>query len=139
MKKNPNDLKRLVESKNLQKRIDSLAKKYKNKNVIIYGAGILSSLICENYDLSRLNIIGVADIGFYENEEKFYNYEAIPSLGIIEKKPDVILLATFESYKIMKFLKENIFNNTGAIPVESIIKKSFSEKITEFFDYCATY
>ncbi len=45
----------------IQKKIDKYTKKYKGKKVVIYGAGKLSDYIFQNYDLSKLNIVAVAD------------------------------------------------------------------------------
>ena len=49
---------------NAQKQIDKLAKKFKNKKVVIYGAGIYFQIIKNNFDISKLNIIGIADKKF---------------------------------------------------------------------------
>ncbi|MCK7527866.1 MAG: hypothetical protein MZV64_64785 [Ignavibacteriales bacterium] len=54
-------LKNWLSKKNFQKRIDNLSKKYKDKNIVIYGAGILASVALENYNFSNLSILGFAD------------------------------------------------------------------------------
>ena len=66
----------------IQKKIDSFAKKYKNKKIVIYGAGKLSDFIFKNYNLSKLNIIAVADKKFSEKEETFNNIKGIAPVGI---------------------------------------------------------
>ena len=53
-----------LKTANFQKRIDDLAKKYKNNRIILYAAGILMDVIAENFDLSALNIIAISDIKY---------------------------------------------------------------------------
>ena len=53
-----------LKKQNFQKRIDKLSKKYAGKKIIIYGGGKAFELMCQNYDFSKLNIIGIADIKF---------------------------------------------------------------------------
>ena len=127
-----NDFKELLAKKGLQKRIDQLAKKYANKSILIYSGGLMSSVMFDNYDLSKLNIAGVADIKFFGVDEEFKGHKAISSYDIPENKPDVILLATLNSFDVKEFLKENIFPETGNIPVESILQKDLKEKFDEF-------
>ena len=59
---------------NAQEKINKLAKKYKNKRVVIYGAGQFAKTAFENYDLSKLNIVAIADKKFeQEGEHHFFN------------------------------------------------------------------
>ncbi|MCI5824979.1 MAG: polysaccharide pyruvyl transferase family protein [Candidatus Gastranaerophilales bacterium] len=61
----------------LQGKFDNMAKKYKNKKIFIYGAGQISKCILENFDLSCLNIVGVCDRIFKDDEnEKYFQYKA---------------------------------------------------------------
>ena len=61
----------------LQGKFDSMAKKYKHKKIFIYGAGQISKCILENFDLSCLNIVGVCDRIFKDDEnEKYFQYKA---------------------------------------------------------------
>lgn len=43
--KNYLEIKELLKKKNVQKRIDYFSKKYKDKKIIIYGAGMLASIL----------------------------------------------------------------------------------------------
>ena len=54
---------------NAQKQINKLARKYKNKKIVIYGAGEYFRILKENYDLSKLNIVGIADKKFETNKD----------------------------------------------------------------------
>ena len=126
------ELKSWLEDKNFQKHIDKLAKKFKNKRIIIYGAGLLAALISENYNLSGLNIIGFADKKFLSGNEKYKTYNAVPALNIAEYNPDVILFATFFSYDVRNFIYEKYPELSRKIHMESLVKKNFEEKIYEF-------
>jgi len=127
-------LKAWTASKSLQKRINELAKKYKNKKVLIYGAGILASVIFENYNLSELGIVGVADQKFFSTDETFNSIKALSPYDITELKPEVILMATYNSGNVRNFIKEEVFPSMGKIPVEPIVNKNFREKIAEFLE-----
>ena len=59
------------EKHNTQKYINKLAKKYKGKKILLYGNGIISKVIKENYDLSNLNIVAITD-------RKFLGCDIIP-------------------------------------------------------------
>ena len=45
------DLEKYLQEINAQKQIDKIAKKYKGKKVLIYGAGTFFDLICKKYDI----------------------------------------------------------------------------------------
>ena len=59
------------EKHNTQKYINKLAKKYKGKKILLYGNGIISKVIKENYDLANLNIVAITD-------RKFLGCDIIP-------------------------------------------------------------
>lgn len=91
-----------------EKSIKKLAKKYKNKKVIIYGAGQYSQFIFENYDLSGLNIVCVADKRYKENSaELYFGHKTITPEEILKTDYDVILIAILEDYNVFRYLKEN--------------------------------
>lgn len=128
------DFKALTAKKNTKKRIEQLARKYKNKPVVIYGAGLLARAVLENHDLSGLNITAVADNKFTGTGEMFCGYPAISPLEIADIDHQAILLATYNGVQIKEFLKANIFTETGEKPVESIVKKNIFELIKEYFN-----
>jgi hypothetical protein len=51
--------------------------------MIVYGDGVLSSAIFDNYDLSGLNIIGVADNKLLNLIMEFKGYKAIYPADIL--------------------------------------------------------
>jgi len=102
-----------------QKKIDKLAKRYKNKKVAIYGAGLYSRTLFENYDLSKLNIVAVADLKFNdESKRDFFNYNCIPSNELGEIDCDVILIANQDYYHFLSILDNQILFRTKNEDVE---------------------
>ncbi len=128
----PENIKNWLKNKSLEKRIKKLSEKYSNKQIVIYGAGLIFSVIRDNYDLSSLNIVGIADIKFTELDKEIYGYPAIPATDILEFKPDVILVSTFNFYDIRNFLKTNLLNGAEKVAIEPIVKKNLREKLSEF-------
>ncbi|OGI21008.1 MAG: hypothetical protein A2287_06205 [Candidatus Melainabacteria bacterium RIFOXYA12_FULL_32_12] len=127
-------LKEWISGKNQQKRIDQLAKKYKGKKAVIYGAGILSSVIFDNYNLSDLNIVGVADQKFFGSDEEFKGCKAVAPYDMAEINPEVIIIATYNTGNVKDFIKEEILPDVGKIPIEPFVTKSLREKISEFLE-----
>ncbi len=126
------ELKEWLEGKKFQKRIDSLAKKYKGKKVLLYGAGILASVIADNYNLSGLEIIGVADKRFIGGEGAFHNFKEVDVSSIADCQFDVILLATYNSYDVKAFLKEHVLPELKQVKIEPFVNKNCKEKFSEF-------
>ena len=125
-----------LESTNFQERINKLAKKYKNKKIIIYGAGVLFQVICDNYDLSGLNIVAVSDKKF-KKEEVFYtkehhNYRAISPFLLEDMDFDLIIVANYNPLRLIKYLKTDMFYDTKITAVP-FVKKGLRESFKELF------
>lgn len=98
---------------NVQKQINKLAKKYKNQKIIVYGAGLMSRILFQNFDLSCLNIVGVADAKYTKNStESFWGHKTINPAELKDFDFDVILIAVKEKKKILENVKYNILINT---------------------------
>ena len=107
------DLKKFLYLNNAQKQIDKLAKKYKNKKIVIYGAGEYFDLIRENYDLSELNIVGISDIKFDTDKSlNKTNYNALAPDELKTYDFDVLVIALRNYYNIMKILDDKTFNDS---------------------------
>jgi len=130
--KNYEELKKELILKDFQKVLNKFAQKYKKKKVLIYGAGILTKVIMDNYDLSGLNIIAVADSRF-KIEEKFYNFKAVSPDLIQENNPDLIIISTYNYSTIKAFLDKN-YPKIIKIPKFPVIKKSLKEVILNLVD-----
>ena len=89
------DFSEYIEEINFKSQYKNLVKKLKNKKVLIYGAGSFFQYICKNYDLSQLNIVGISDLKFSEEQEgsDFFGYKIVPFSKIKMQNIDVILVA----------------------------------------------
>ena len=115
-----------------EKYLSKLNKRLKNKTVVIYGTGAFFKYIKENYDLGKLNIIGISDMKFaLEDENKdFLGYKIIPKEKIKEYNPDVVLVATLKYISIIEDFEINYFDKTktkvyplARIPLWDLIKE----------------
>ena len=111
----------LLRENSIQKQIDGLVKKYKNKKVLIYGTGLLSEEIFKNYDLTGLNIVGIVNIKYGSTQSDcFLNKTCIPQSEIKNLDFDVALIAN-EDYNAYKNQLENFLYRNN-------LKKSFKIK-----------
>ncbi len=125
------DFRTHLENIGFEKYLNKLKKKLKNKTSIIYGAGSFFKYINENYDLSDLNIIGISDMKFDENNEgnDFLGYKMIPKDKIVNYKPDYVLVTTLKYISIVEDFEINILNKTkikvlplAKLPILQLIK-----------------
>lgn len=110
---------------NLQKQINNLAKNYKNKSVVIYGAGVMSSILFENFDLSKLNITAVCDAKYKkDSKETFCGYKTIAPSQLPEADFDAVFIILREHEKLKQYIKNDLLINTKNEdkPVESLFK-----------------
>jgi len=127
----------LLKKENFDKRLDELAKKFKNKKVLIYGAGLFSSAIFENYDLNLLNIIGVMDKKFSEVDvnENFYKHKTYTLDNINTIDFDVILILSLSSYAIVNDLLLRINKQKSiSILIEPAIAGNLKDQIKDNFE-----
>ena len=124
-----------LEDFKFKKQLVKLNKKLKNKTVVIYGTGLLFQKIKENYDLSKLNIIGVSDRKYTTEEEgrESFGYKIIPLEKIVDYKPDYILISTLKFLGIMDDFKNNVFKGTK-IKVLPLVDKPFFTLLKEIFE-----
>jgi len=103
---------------NFQQKIDMLAKKYGDKRVVIYGGGLLFSVIARNYDLSGFNIIAVADKKVKEGSDLIEGYPGLEFKGLKELTEEyVLLIAVLRSKSIIDMLKYGIYSSHKKPPV----------------------
>lgn len=103
------DILKYFKEVNAQKQIDKLAKKYKNKKIVIYGAGEYFNILKENYDISKLNIIAIADRKFEMTKES--NTTEFLPLAPQELKDvdfDIIMVALYDDTAILDHLEYNL-------------------------------
>jgi len=122
-----------LNKKNLQKHINTLAKKYKNKKILIYGAGMFFDVISENFDISKLNIVAISDIKF--NEETIYKGIKIVSPDKIKDLNfDAIIISNFAVRKIKNSVKSQIVPLCGKFKIEYFNKYTVKEFIYGVFE-----
>jgi hypothetical protein len=121
-----------LKKKNFQKRIDKLAKKYADKKVMIYGAGMGFVAVKENYDLSKLNIIGIADMKF-DNDGEFRGYKTYTPDSFMSQKPDIVLIGMIDPDIAESFFEEEIYPEFGKFKHEPLIKLGLFDLIKMLF------
>jgi len=115
------------------KKLKYLAKKYKNKKILIYGNGILFDAICKNYNIKDcLDIVAISDIRYEKQEIKEYlNFKTVKPKEIINTEAQVILIATINPKEMKKFLLKNNLAPKNAI-IEPFIQELPKEKFEKF-------
>ena len=109
-----------------------LEQKFKTKKIIVYGAGILFDFIVDNYDLSKLNLVAVADKRFETNPvETYKGYKAISPNQLQAEKADLILIANTYPVKIKQHLEKTY---KKLPPIYFWLNKSIWLYVEEIFD-----
>lgn len=118
----------------LDRIIKNLAKKYKNKKVVIYGAGIMARVLFENYDLKELPIVAICDKKF-NGDEGFFGYKTISPSALKDLDFDVVLVLLKQQQKIKEYLKYDLLFDLKKedFKVESFLKLPFSVALKELF------
>lgn len=124
------EIKDFLLEKNFQKKLNQISKKYKNKAVIFYGAGILFDVFVDNYDLNFLNIIGVSDIKFLKDDE-YKKFKAFPPQDILKHKPDVVLISVMEPEFIEDYFSNVLIPQIGKFKYEPLVQESFLDLLKE--------
>ena len=102
----------LLKQNSIQKQIEQLAKKYKNRKIVIYGTGLLSEEIFRSYDLSSLNIVAIVNVKYGATRaDYFLGKTCIPLSELKNVDFDTVLIAN-EDYATYKYQLENyLFRN----------------------------
>lgn len=118
-----------LHKKNTQKNIDKLSRKYKGKKVILYGAGSFAENIIKDYDLSELNILGIADSRFSSNQEEYFQgFKTINPYLLPETDFDVLIITVYDDSNILDFIEDTLFYQSKPnFKIETLIKLSFWE------------
>lgn len=129
------DFKDYLKKKKAQKKIDEIAKQYKDKKIVLYGAGLFASELIRNYDFSSLNIIGVADKKFQDNfDGDFYGYTKFSPYDLLETEFDLILITTYDDTDIKKFLKNELLQGENiTYEIKTLIGLNLFEYIKGVF------
>lgn len=122
------DFKEYLEVFEAQKKIDKLAKRYKKRKIVVYGAGQFSHIIFQNYDLSKLNIVAVCDKKFKDKKQReFFNYKCIPPEELGDYDCDLILVANFDYAKFICVIDYDVllWTKNASVEIRPLIRLDF--------------
>ncbi len=130
------DFKEYLEKKNAQKAIDKIAKQFKDKKVVLYGAGFMASDLLRNYDFSKLNIVGVANIKFQDDTEgDFYGYPKLGPYDLLETEFDLLLITTYDDEPVRDFFNDDLFEGEEInFKVKTLVKMSLWDYIKQIMN-----
>jgi len=128
------EFKEYLEHTKFDKYLCKLNKKLKGKKIIIYGAGSFFHYIKDNYDLSKLDVIGISDMKFMQEEEgkSFLGYKIIPKCKMTDYNADCVLVATLRYISIIEDFEINIFKGTKT-RVYPLVRLPFWELVRMIF------
>lgn len=117
---------------NTQQQINKLTKKYSNKKIVIYGAGEYFQILYNNFNLSKLNIVGISDKKFETSKDaNFTTYKSLTPKELKEFDYDLILIALFDDTRVRNYLECELLSNTKneKNTIISIVKPSLIDYI----------
>ena len=126
-----NDKLKILKEADFQSKLDELGAKYKNKKVLIYGAGSLFHIANENFNIDKLNIIGVSDKKFKE-VQTYKEFEAFPPENISELNPDIVLIALENSTILEKFFIREFFPLYGEFKYAQLFEEISFDKEKDY-------
>ena len=117
---------------NMEKYFEKLKKKLKNKRVVIYGSGVFFELIHYYFDMSGINILGVADKKYKNvNEDKeIFGYKTMKPEQMLDINPDYVVVATKRYVSVAEFLYFGFFEDTK-VKIIPIVKKNIFKLLYE--------
>ena len=115
---------------NFKNNLEFLQKKYKNKKILLYAAGLFFDAIADNYNLTEyLNIVGICDIKFKGNKPDLYkNIKTFEPDEIKELDIDVVLACNLSPKTIENTIRKNHYISEN-INVEHIIQENHQTKL----------
>lgn len=110
-KSNSLDFEQYFKKINAQKQIDILAKKMKNKKILLYGAGMYAKKLFSMCDLSKLNIVGIADKSYSRNKIKNTPFEPIMPSEIRTIDFEEIFTVLYDDSVAIDFIEKCVYIN----------------------------
>ena len=95
---------------------------------MLYGAGEYFATIRDNFNISKLNIVGIADKKFEKNKNNnTSNYPAIAPKELKDFDCDLILITTYNFFQIYEYLKYQILINSKnqKVKIKKIVRPTF--------------
>lgn len=107
------DILKYFKEVNAQKQINKLAKKYKNKKIVIYGAGLYFEILEQNFDLSSLNIVAISDKKFESSKQtNTTKYYPITPEELKTFDYDILAVALYDDVWLLDYLEYKLLINT---------------------------
>lgn len=133
--KTKEDFLKYLKKINFKKHLKKIEKKLNNKKIVIYGAGVFFEALCENYDLSKLNIVAISDKKFETHKEceKAFGYTVCAPCEMVNFNPDYVLVGTIKFVNIIESLENSYLKDVNCI-VKPLINKPILELIKEIWD-----
>ena len=127
------DFKKYLKQRHFDKTLERHIKKFDGKKIVVYGTGTMFEAIVKNYDLSKLNIIAVADRKFAATKpDKYLGYDTVAPDNIADLKPDVVLVGVLKTVAIVEDLRYGTLVNTG-IQVYPMVDRKIFEILKEIW------
>ena len=125
---------RLIEFR-AENQYKKLIKKYKDKRVILYGAGEFFEIYKKTFDLSQFNIIAVTDKNFSDIQEPVFDdslgYNVISPYYLHKLKPEIVLISALDTFVMEKYICEELFKKTGKFKYEMLVEIPYHIKRRE--------
>lgn len=108
--------------------VNSISAILEGKNVIIYGASEAFCHVFDNYDFSKLNIVGIVDIRF-KDSGLFLGHKKYSPSTIPKKFPFTILMATLNIENIKNHIEKNLYPKYGHFPLISLFDDYYNKNL----------
>lgn len=127
------NFKEYLNKKKAQTAIDKIANGYEGKKIVLYGADLFTGDLFRNYDLSKLNIIGIADESFRKDcQGDYYSYKKFAPEDLLENDFDLLLITAYDDTEIKKYLKNDLFQGEERkIQIKTLIRLNLLEYVKE--------
>ena len=106
------EFEKILNTCRIKQKLINISKKYKNKKIVLYGAGLFADFLFERCDFSILNIVAIADKKYEQEKSLMYNgIKTISPKELTTIDCDLILI-TNQDYKKFIEIIDNLLINT---------------------------
>lgn len=130
------NFKSYLKKKKAQDVIDEFVKEYEGKTVVLYGVDLFTGDLFRNYDLSKLNIIGMADSTFERHKEgDFYWYKKFEPKELLDLEFDLLLITTYDDIEHKTYIRKELFKDKEMkFKIKTLITMNFFEYVKGLFN-----
>jgi len=130
------NFKSYLKKKNAQEAIDKIAEDYSGKKIVLYGVEHFTEDLFKNYDLSKLNVIGIADRTFHEYPEtEYYGYHLMKDQELLTLDFDLLLITTYDDSEVKPYLKKDLLKDSDYnFKIKTLINMNVVEYIKGLFN-----